>query len=123
LDLAEAVALVASCKCGAVVTFSGNIRDTEKGDKIDAIRFEAYEPMALKELESLVATVKTRWDVDAVVWHRLGEVPAGESSLLIVCAGKHRPETFEANRWILEEIKSHVPIWKVGFEKGGATCC
>lgn len=122
LDLARAVSLVASKKCGAVVTFAGNIRDTEKGEEIGAIRYEAYEPMALKDLEGLVKAAKSRWDVTAVVWHRLGEVSAGESSLLIVCAGKHRPETFEANRWILEEIKAHVPIWKVGFEKGGGCC-
>ncbi len=117
LSLAEAYASVADTKSGAVVTFSGNVRDSEKGEDIQSIRYEAYEAMALKELRQLEEEARRRWDVRSVIHHRIGEVPIGESSLVIVCAGKHRPETFEACRYILEEIKAHVPLWKVEFEK------
>ena len=117
LSLSEATALAEHPGAGAVVAFSGNIRDQEKADPIRAIRYEAYTEMALKELRALVAAVERRWNARAVIFHRIGVVPAGESSLIIVTASKHRPEAFEANRFILEEIKAHVPIWKVGFQQ------
>ena len=116
LSLEEAVAAVEGPDAGAVLTFSGSVRDTEKGAKIRTIRYEAYESMAHKEMLRLVEEAARRWNVRSSVHHRVGEVPVGESSLIIVTAGKHRPETYEANRFILEEIKAHVPIWKVGFE-------
>ncbi len=115
LSIEEAVAAVNGTDAGAVLTFSGNVRDTEKGARLRAIRYEAYESMALKEMRRLVEEAARRWKVRCAVHHRVGEVPVGESSLIIVTAGKHRRETFEANRFILEEIKAHVPIWKVGF--------
>lgn len=115
LSLAAAVAAVSGNDAGAVLTFSGKVRDTEKGAKIRAIRYEAYESMAHKEIRRLIGEAARRFQVRSCVHHRVGEVPVGESSLIIVTAGTHRPETYEANRFILEEIKAHVPIWKVGF--------
>ena len=119
LSLEAAVAEIAGPDAGAVLTFSVNVRDTEKGAQIRAIRYEAYESMAKKEMRQLVAEAARRFEVRAAVHHRVGEVPVGESSLIIATAGCHRPETYEANRFILEEIKTHVPIWKVGFLRGG----
>ncbi|MFH2203238.1 MAG: molybdenum cofactor biosynthesis protein MoaE [Elusimicrobiota bacterium] len=120
LDLAAAVARAADTRTGGVVTFSGNVRDSEGGEPIRAIRYEVYESMARKEIAKLLVEAHRRWGVRAVVEHRVGEVPAGESSIIIVCAGEHREEAFAACRWMLEEIKAHAPIWKVKFEQGGA---
>jgi len=108
---------VADTKSGAVVTFSGNVRDSEKGEAIRAIHYEAYTSMALKEFRRIAGQARRRWGVRAAVRHRVGAVPAGESSLVIAAAGKHRSEAFEACRFILEEIKTHAPIWKVRFER------
>jgi molybdopterin synthase catalytic subunit len=98
---------------GAVVTFSGIVRRTEHDRSIDHLAYECYESMAVHQLEALISESRTRWPLGRVgILHRIGRVPVGESSVLIVVATSHRAEAFEAARFLIDELKRTVPIWK-----------
>ena len=100
---------------GAVVAFFGRVRDTEKGRAIRSITYEAYIEMAIQEMEKISVEAETRWPVRVALEHRAGEVPVGESSVVIACGGAHRQEAFDACRYVIDEIKTRVPVWKVKF--------
>ena len=109
--------------CGAVLTFSGTVRDHHLGRKVVKLAYEAYEPMAQKEMEKVVSQAFSRWpDVKKVqAVHRFGEMPVGESSIYITVASPHRPEGFAALRFVIDRIKRDVPIWKKEFYQDGQT--
>lgn len=117
LSLAQAVSKVESSEHGAVVTFSGCVRETEDGQPIDAINYEAYREMAETELAKIAGEATSRWKVRVAVGHRIGRVPVGEASVVVACGGAHRGEAFAACRYVIDELKSRAPIWKVEFEK------
>jgi molybdopterin synthase catalytic subunit len=117
LSLDQAIAQVKNTRYGAVLTFSGCIRNTENHLKIDAIVYEAYVEMAEKEIRKIIQQAETQWDVAVSIQHRIGRVPVGEPSLVVACAGVHRPESFRACQFVVNQVKSSVPIWKVSFEK------
>lgn len=122
LSLDRVIADVKSTRYGAVVTFSGCIRDTENDFKIDAITYECYAEMAEKEIRKIIERAEEKWNVAVSVRHRVGRVPAGEPSLVAACAGTHRPESFAACQYVVNQIKSTVPIWKVCFESVIVKC-
>ncbi|MCG3181621.1 MAG: Molybdopterin synthase catalytic subunit [Phycisphaerae bacterium] len=101
--------------CGAVVTFSGDVRaetDPAAGPLL-ALEYEAYESMALSELESVRAEAMARFAVAAIaVVHRLGRLAVGETSIVIVVAAAHRAAAFDAARFCIDRVKQAVPIWK-----------
>jgi len=98
---------------GAVVEFLGVVRGEEKGRAISFLEYEAYAPMAEKIIHTLIEETKKKWPVRHIhILHRIGRVPAGETSLLIHVEAPHRGEAFEACRFLLEEVKREVPIWK-----------
>ena len=115
LDPAAVERLVSSPDRGAVVTFSGVVRDSENGAAIAAIVYEAYESMALKELVKIVSGVEERTGAVVAVHHRVGEVPAGEASVVVSAASAHRPQAFDACRAAIDLLKVEVPIWKASF--------
>lgn len=117
LSLAFAVKSVESKEFGAVVTFSGCVRNTEKGDVISAIHYDVYEPMAELEFGKIAREAEHRWPVKSFVQHRIGRVPVREASVVVACAAPHRKEAFEACEYIVEKLKANVPIWKVRYEK------
>jgi molybdopterin synthase catalytic subunit len=117
LSLAFAVQSVESKEFGAVVTFSGCVRDTEKEEAISAIHYDVYEPMAELEFGKIAREAETRWPVKSFVQHRIGRVPVMEASVIVACAAPHRKEAFEACEFIVEQLKANVPIWKVRYEK------
>jgi len=117
LSLEKVYQDVATTKHGAVVTFSGNVRDTENDAPIHSISYDVYEEMAGKELHALVHQIEKKWKVKVSMQHRVGKVPIGEASVVIACAGVHRKEAFEACAHLMEMIKERVPIWKVQFEE------
>ncbi len=102
---------------GAVVSMAGTVRDSEAGEAISSIVYEAYEPMAEREIRAVVAEAEKTWGVAAWARHRLGRVPAGEAAVLVAAAGVHREEAFAACRYLIEQIKHRAPIWKTAFEK------
>jgi MoaE-MoaD fusion protein len=106
---------------GAVVTFDGIVRDNTRGRRTLYLDYEAYEAMALKQMESLATEARTRFAVrGASIVHRLGRLEIGETSVLVVVAAAHRAAAFEACRWIIDTLKKTVPIWKKEYFEEGA---
>ena len=98
---------------GAVVTFAGVARPTEAGRLIAGLDYEAYASMAGSGMEALVGEARARWPLARVgLVHRTGHVAAGRASVLVAVAAAHRVEAFEAARWLIDELKAKVPIWK-----------
>lgn len=101
--------------CGAVVLFSGTVRDhDEAGDGVVALEYEAFEEQALTRLESIASEVRTRWPKAGrvAIVHRTGRVPLGDSSVLVAVSAAHRDVAFEAARFAIDAVKVAVPIWK-----------
>ncbi len=118
LDLGALVALVSSPDAGAVTTFLGTSRRTsnnaERVEKpVETLWYEAYEPMAVKRLAEIGAEAARRFEVTRVAaWHRTGEVAIGEASVAIAVSAPHRGAAFDACRFVIEEIKRSLPVWK-----------
>jgi molybdopterin synthase catalytic subunit len=106
---------------GAAVVFDGVVRNNTRGRRTLYLDYEAYEEMALRQMESLAESAISQYAVrDAVIVHRLGRLNIGETSVLIVVASAHRGAAFEACRWIIDTLKKTVPIWKKEFFEDGA---
>ena len=98
---------------GAYVVFEGVVRDQHEGHAVESIFYDAYRPMAEKEIERIVRDVEREIpDAAIAVVHRLGLLQVGEASIAIVCASPHRGESFAACRALIDRIKETVPIWK-----------
>ncbi|MBI2119204.1 MAG: molybdenum cofactor biosynthesis protein MoaE [Elusimicrobia bacterium] len=117
LSIKKAIRHFSNPKHGAIALFCGVVRNKENGVEIRAITYEAYLKMAEKEIFKIVEIARKKWDVTIKVFHRLGKILVGENSLIVVCSGKHRQETFKASQFVIHQIKSKVPIWKVKFHK------
>jgi molybdopterin synthase catalytic subunit len=106
---------------GAAVIFDGVVRDNSRGRRTLYLDYEAYEAMALKQMESLATEARARFSVRGVsIVHRLGRLEIGQTSVLIVVASAHRSPAFEACRWIIDTLKKTVPIWKKEYFEDGA---
>lgn len=106
---------------GAVVVFDGVVRNHTRGRRTLYLAYEAYEAMALKQMEALAVEARTRFEVRGVsIIHRLGRLNIGETSVLIVVASAHRAAAFDACRWIIDTLKKTVPIWKKEYFEDGA---
>src|SRR5262249_3313755 len=106
---------------GAVVTFDGVVRDNTKGRRVDSLQYEAYEPMAVKEMRRIGGGNPAPWaggDGRGLI-HRFGPLKISESSVVIVITSPHRGLAFEACRYAIDRLKQTVPIWKKEiFEDG-----
>src|SRR5438477_2883375 len=115
-DAIDSVALVARAmrpSDGAYVLFEGVVRNHHEGRAVESILYEAYRPMAEKEIGKIVNDCRQRFpDVEIAVMHRLGHLRVGESSIAIVCSSPHRGESFAACRMMIDRVKQTVPIWK-----------
>lgn len=102
---------------GAYVLFEGVVRNHHEGHAVESIFYDAYRPMAEKEIEKIVVAVTNEFpDVAIALQHRLGELVVGDTSIVIACSSPHRAESFDACRALIDRIKQTVPIWKK--EKG-----
>ena len=112
-------ALIAAAKkhgMGAVVVFDGVVRD----DDITEMELEAYEEVAVTELEKIASEAKRKFSLIHIdIVHRIGRLAVGENILIIVVSAGHRPEAYAGSRFIIEEIKKGVPIWKKELTKDG----
>jgi molybdopterin synthase catalytic subunit len=99
---------------GAIVTFDGVVREQTKGRRVVSLQYEAYVPMALKEMQRLGAELRERWPEIARIGivHRFGELQISESSVVIVITSPHRRVAFEACHYAIDRLKQTVPIWK-----------
>ncbi|MGZ3332302.1 MAG: molybdenum cofactor biosynthesis protein MoaE [Gemmatimonadaceae bacterium] len=113
IDVAALMAEVRSSDFGAVSVFAGTVRDVNDGRSVSAIDYSAYTSMAESELASIIAEAEDRFGVSAiVVEHRVGSLAIGDLSVAIVAAHGHRGPALDCTRFVIEEIKQRVPIWK-----------
>lgn len=98
---------------GAYVLFEGVVRNHHEGKAVESIFYDAYRPMAEKEIDAIVREVSLLFpDVAIAVAHRLGHLIVGDASIAIACASPHRAESYNASRMLIDRIKQTVPIWK-----------
>jgi molybdopterin synthase catalytic subunit len=121
IDTPALVAEVKEGETGAVVVFDGIVRNHTRGRRTLYLDYEAYEAMALGQMQTLVREAQHRFGVRGVcLVHRLGRLQIGETSVLIAVASAHRAQAFEACRWIIDTLKKTVPIWKKEWFQDGA---
>jgi MoaE-MoaD fusion protein len=121
IDTAKLVESIKQGEDGAVVVFDGIVRNNTCGRRTTHLFYEAYEQMAMDEMRKLASEAFERFPVrDVVMVHRLGQLGVGETSVLIVVASAHRGAAFDACRWLIDTLKSTVPIWKKEFFEDGA---
>ena len=108
---------VQSAERGGTCVFLGTVRND--GD-VTGIEYSAYDEMAREEIVRMLEEAQARWPATKIiVQHRLGLVPVGEASIAIVAAAPHRDEAFTACRYVIEEVKKRLPIWKKEFHADG----
>jgi molybdopterin synthase catalytic subunit len=113
IDAQKLVAAARRGEDGAVVVFDGVVRNNSHGRPTLYLDYEAYEEMAVKQMNALAREARSRFGVRHVTLvHRLGRLQVGETSVLIVVASEHRAQAFEACRWLIDTLKKTVPIWK-----------
>ncbi len=113
ISLDEAFRCVATPAAGAVVFFIGTVRDRNNNAVVRYIEYESKTDMAARELEKLITEARTQFIIsDAFIRHRIGRISTGEASVVIAVAAPHRDAAYQANAWLLEELKKNVPIWK-----------
>lgn len=106
---------------GAVVLFLGTVRDNAQGPRVLHLDYEAYERLALGEMQRIAQEVMQRWPVAAVAMeHRTGRLEVGEVSVAVAVSAAHRRDAFEAGRYAIDTLKVRVPIWKKEVWEGGS---
>jgi len=104
---------------GGTCVFVGTVRND--GD-ITGIEYSAYEAMALQEIERILGDARAQWaEARVMLQHRLGLIPVGEASIAIATAAPHRNDAFAACRFVIEEIKKRLPVWKKEYRIDGTT--
>jgi len=120
LDPQAIVASLDSTGIGAVSVFIGVVRDHNKGRRVLHLEYEAYEPLAMRGLELILAEAGEQWPaVRLAIHHRMGRMEIGEASVVIAAASPHRADAFASSRYAIERIKQIVPIWKHEYFEGG----
>lgn len=120
IDCNALKSLVTDENCGAIVTFEGLVRNHNEGRPVLRLEYEAYSAMAQKEGEAIVAAALEKFGISrAACVHRVGALGIGDCAVWVGVASHHRRESFEACRWIIDEIKHRVPIWKKEYYADG----
>jgi molybdopterin synthase catalytic subunit len=120
LDMAGMLAAAHHPGAGAVVLFSGEVRDRNLGRAVSFLEYEAHGPLAEKMIGDILSTARAKWKLQiAVARHRIGKVAIGETAVVVITASAHRSEAFEANRYIIDRIKHEAPIWKCEYYADG----
>lgn len=121
LDPRDVEGQIRSDKNGAYVVFNGEVRNHSNEDEVQYLEFEAYESMAVKEMDKLLSIASKKWTINgAVIVHRVGKVAIGESAVVIAVGSAHRKEAFEACQFLIDQLKVSVPIWKKEYLQNGA---
>jgi len=120
IDDRAVIERAASPRAGAISTFHGVVRDNSLGRKVLYLDYEAYPPMALKEMERIEGEIREKWTVEGIaICHRIGRCDIGEASVIIAVSSPHRREAIEACHYAIDRLKQIVPIWKKEFWEGG----
>jgi molybdopterin synthase catalytic subunit len=107
-------------RCGGFVAFEGWVRDHNEGQRVLQLEYEAFAPLALREGERILAEAQARFGVQQVrCAHRVGQLAIGDIAVWVGVSAAHRGECFDACRYIIDEVKHRVPIWKKEYYAGG----
>lgn len=118
IDLNEVYKHLLHTEAGAVNLFIGTVRKQSNGKDVVKLSFESYESMALKEMGKVAAAAKEKWNLfEVVIVHVEGEKKVGDPVVAIGVSAGHRQDSFPACRFIIDELKKNVPIWKKEFYK------
>ena len=121
IDTASLLKAIKQPEDGAAAVFEGIVRNNTRGRRTLYLDYEAYEEMALKQMEELAERALVDFKIrDVAIVHRLGRLEIGETSVLIVVASAHRAAAFDACRWLIDTLKRTVPIWKKEYFDDGA---
>jgi molybdopterin synthase catalytic subunit len=115
LDAGAAVHAVTCAEAGGIDVFVGTTRaeDHPQAGALLCLDYEAYPEMAMAQMQKLAAAARAKWPVERLaMWHRIGAVAVGEASVVIAVSCGHRGEAFDACRFLIDELKKAVPIWK-----------
>ena len=114
IDLAELLREVGDSRNGATILFVGTVRDVNDGRVVTGMEYSAYHSMAERELNEIVREASAEFGTrDIVVEHRLGTLELGDASVAIAVAHPHRGAAYDASRYVIEQLKRRVPIWKL----------
>lgn len=119
IDLNSLLHSVQSPARGGVASFLGTVRDQHGGRPVLWLDYSAYAPMAEAEIARIVAEAESRWQVGVAVQHRIGRLEIGDTAVAIAAGSAHRDEAFVACRYVIEELKRRVPIWKKEYFADG----
>jgi molybdopterin converting factor subunit 1 len=120
IDVGEVARRVVLPECGATVTLDGYAREWTRGRHTLYLVYEAYAPMAMREMERLGQQAREKFDIAHIgIVHRTGRLEIGETSVVIAVSAPHRRAAFEACEWAIRELKRTVPIWKKEFFEDG----
>ncbi|KAF9310466.1 Molybdopterin synthase catalytic subunit [Podila horticola] len=114
ISLDEVAKLVHDPKAGAISTFSGTTRDNFEDKEVKTLAYEAYTPMAEHTMKLLIKSARAKWDdlIHVAIYHKIGDCPVGETSVVIAVSSGHRRQGLEATAWLIDELKVQIPIWK-----------
>jgi molybdopterin synthase catalytic subunit len=120
LNVQDCVDWVMSPETGGIDVFVGTVRNITRGKAVIRLEFEAYEKMAISEMEKIAAQAFTQWPIQKIlIQHRTGVLQIGEIPVIIAVSGGHRDAAFDACRYLIDALKQTVPIWKKEiFEDG-----
>jgi len=105
---------------GAVVLFSGEVRDNNRGREVTHLEYESYAPLAEKTIGGILQEAREKWRLHiALAQHRVGKVAIGETAVIVITACAHRSEAYAANQYIIDRIKHEAPIWKCEYYADG----
>lgn len=112
IDLGELLRRVQSPERGGIACFVGTVRNHHEGREVLRLEYSAYGPMAEAECARIVGEAQERWEAAVALRHRIGELEIGNAAVAVAVASSHRDEAFQACRYVIEEVKRRVPIWK-----------
>jgi len=128
IDMVGLLSLAHHPGAGAVVLFSGEVRDSNRGQAVAFLEYEAHTAMAASMIAEILATARERWSLHtAIAQHRVGRVDTGDTAVVVITASAHRSEAYAANKYIIDRIKHEAPIWKCehyadGTKEWGNNC-
>lgn len=109
-----------SSHAGAFCSFEGWVRNHNEGKNVSALEYEAYEPLCQKEAQKIFQEARQRFDtIDMKVVHRVGKLNVGEMAVWVGVTAGHRDDAFKACRYLIDEIKHRLPIWKKEYYTNG----
>ena len=113
IDINKVITAASHPGAGAVNIFIGTIRDSANNKKVVRLEYEAYEPMAVAEIQKIMDAATAQWGLSGwAMSHRIGVLEPGETAVVVAVSSKHRKESFEACQFVMNELKKKVPIFK-----------